>query len=150
MPDPFFTPAARRHAMQLARAIAPFADPLERRFRALLRRRSLSDAAIRACLAIAPAAASRCRSLRAFLEQVDYNGRRLAKLNIPPAEVKEILREFGKLLEARLGHAFPARARTTVPGHAAHGGERLPQRARGRGPGLLRTVSGGTGSPRPG
>ena len=96
--------------MQLARAIAPFADPLERRFRALLRRRSLSEAVIRACLAIAPAAASRCRSLRAFLEQVDYNGRRLAKLNIPPAEVKEILREFGKLLEARLGTRFqPAR-----------------------------------------
>src|SRR5689334_526301 len=110
MPDPFFTSAARRHAMQLAGAIAPFADHLERRFRALLERRSFSDSAIRACLAIAPSAASRCRSLRAFLEQVDYNGRRLAKLNIPPAEVKETLRAFGKLLETRLGQRFqPAR-----------------------------------------
>jgi signal transduction histidine kinase len=110
MTDPLLTPAARHHAMLLARAIAPLAARLERRFRALLRRRAYGDAAIRACLAITPAAASRRRSLRAFLEQVDYNGRRLAKLNVPPAEVKEVLREFAKLLEAKFGKRFqPAR-----------------------------------------
>src|SRR5690349_9169661 len=103
MIDPLFTPAARLHAMRLARAIAPFADLLESSFRGLLRRRTHSPASIRACLAISPAAASRCRSLRAFLEQVGYNGRRLAKLNVHPAEVKEVLGEFGKLLGARLG-----------------------------------------------
>ncbi|HEY2018328.1 MAG TPA: sensor histidine kinase [Bryobacteraceae bacterium] len=110
MIDPMLTPDARRHAMRLARAIAPFAARLERRFRALLRRRSFDATAIRACLAITPAALSRFQSLRPFLEQVDYNGRRLAKLNVPSAEVREILREFGKLVEARLEGRFqPAR-----------------------------------------
>jgi signal transduction histidine kinase len=110
MSDSLLTPAARRHARLLARAIVPFASGLDRRFRAILRSHAYSATTIRACLAITPAAASRCRSLRAFLEQVDYNGRRLAKLSVPPAELKEALREFGKVLDSKLGKRFqPAR-----------------------------------------
>lgn len=110
MADSLFTPAARRHAVRLARAIAPFAARLERGFRTVLRHRSYGATEIRALLAITPAAASRLRSLGRFLEQVDYNGCRLAKLNVPPGEVKELLREFGKLLEEQLPGRFqPAR-----------------------------------------
>ena len=94
----------------MVRAIAPTADRLDRRFAALLRRRRYNAAQIRAFLAITPAAASRLRSLPQFLEQVEYNGRRLAKLNVPPAAADEVLREFGGLLDPVLAGNFePAR-----------------------------------------
>jgi signal transduction histidine kinase len=65
---------------------------------------------LRAFLAITPAAASRLTSLNQFLEQVEYNGRRLAKLNVQPDEAKETLRAFGGLLNAMLPGQFePAR-----------------------------------------
>jgi signal transduction histidine kinase len=95
---------------RMVRAIAPAAGRLDRRFTALLRQRRYDAAQIRAFLAITPAAASRLRSLAQFLEQVEYNGRRLAKLNVPPAAVNEVLREFGGLLDPVLAGQFePAR-----------------------------------------
>jgi len=104
------TPAARRHAARMARAMAPAASRLDRRFAALLRQRRYDAAQIRAFLAITPAAASHFRSLPRFLEQVEYNGRRLAKLNVPLAEVGQVLREFGALLDPLLAGRFePAR-----------------------------------------
>ncbi len=91
-------------------AIAPAAGRLDRRFAALLRQRRYNALQVRAFLAITPAAASRLRSPAQFLEQVDYNGRRLAKLNVPPAAVNEVLREFGGLLDPVLEGRFePAR-----------------------------------------
>ncbi len=87
-------------------AIAPAADRLDRRFAALLRQRRYNAAQVRAFLAITPAAASRLRSLPQFLEQVEYNGRRLAKLNVPPSAVDEVLREFGSLLDPVLAGRF--------------------------------------------
>jgi signal transduction histidine kinase len=94
----------------MVRAIAPTAGRLDRRFAALLRQRGYNAAQIRAFLAITPAAASRLRSLAQFLEQVEYNGRRLAKLNVPPAAVNEVLREFDGLLDPVLAGNFePAR-----------------------------------------
>jgi signal transduction histidine kinase len=104
------TTAARRHVARMVRAIAPSADRLDRRFATLLRQRRYDAPQIRAFLAITPAAASRLRSLAQFLEQVEYNGRRLAKLNVPPALVNEVLREFGGLLDPVLAGRFePAR-----------------------------------------
>ena len=104
------TPAARRHAASMARAIRPSAERLDRDFLTQLRKRAYDDAQIRAFLAITPAARSRLRTLPQFLEQVDYNGRRLAKLNVPPAEVSEVLREFGAILDPVLGGQYqPAR-----------------------------------------
>ena len=70
MTESIFTPAARRHAVRLARSIAPFAARLDRSFRRILRRRSYGAAEIRALLAITPAALSRLLSLGRFLEQV--------------------------------------------------------------------------------
>jgi signal transduction histidine kinase len=108
--DRLLTAAARRHVARMVRAIAPTADRLDRRFAALLRQRRYNAEQIRAFLAITPAAASRLRTLPQFLEQVEYNGRRLAKLNVPPAAVAEVLREFGGLLDPVLAGNFePAR-----------------------------------------
>jgi signal transduction histidine kinase len=37
-----------------------------------------------------------------FIEQVEYSGRRLAKLNLPPSSIVEALQEYDRLLTARL------------------------------------------------
>jgi signal transduction histidine kinase len=110
MTDPLLTAAARRHVARMTSAIAPLADRLDRRFRTLLHRRGYGPAQARAFLAITPAAASHLPSLNQFLEQVEYNGRRLAKFNVEPGEAKEILKAFGPLLDAVLPGQFePAR-----------------------------------------
>jgi signal transduction histidine kinase len=110
MTDPLLTAAARRYIRRMTAATAAYADLLERRFRRILRQRGYGPAQLRAFLAITPAAASRLSTLNQFMEQVEYNGRRLAKLNVDPAEAKETLRAFGPLLEAVLGKSFePAR-----------------------------------------
>jgi signal transduction histidine kinase len=91
-------------------ATAAYADRLDRRFRTILRQRGYGAAQLRAFLAITPAAASRLSTLRQFIEQVEYNGRRLAKLNVGPSEAKDTLKAFGPLLEAVLPGRFePAR-----------------------------------------
>jgi len=106
---PLFTAAARRHARLMLRAIRPSADGLDRRLRAILRR-AYDDTACRAILGCTPAAAARLRSLPQFLEQVEYNGRRLAKLNVSPAGFSEALDQFESLLAPRIGDRFqPAR-----------------------------------------
>ena len=106
---PLFTPAARRHARLMLRAIRPLADGLDRRFRADLGR-TCDDLTRRALLACAPTAAARLRSLEQFLEQVRYNGRRLAKLNLSPAGAGEALDRFDSLLASRIAGRFqPAR-----------------------------------------
>src|ERR1051326_8292509 len=46
------------------------------------------------------------RSLNQFMEQVDYNCRRLAKLNIAPSEVLEVLRELGDIVNLELAGRF--------------------------------------------
>jgi signal transduction histidine kinase len=110
MTDPLLTAAARRYVARMCSAIAPHADRLDRNFRTLLRQRGYGAAQARAFLAITPAAASRLRSLSRFLEQVEYSGRRLAKLNVEPGEAQEILQAFGPLLDAALAGRFqPAR-----------------------------------------
>jgi len=94
----------------MLRALAPAAIRVERRCRTLLLGRPYDTAQIRALLAILPSAAARLRSLNQFLEQVDYHGRRLAKLNVPPPEVQEVLRELGAVPAEVLGGRFePAR-----------------------------------------
>jgi signal transduction histidine kinase len=104
------TPAASRYAAEMARAIKPAAALLDRRLSAALRKRGHNGGQVRALLAITPAAAARLRTLPQFLEQVEYNGRRLAKMNVSPAQVREALRDCGALLDPVLGGRFqPAR-----------------------------------------
>jgi signal transduction histidine kinase len=108
--DSLFTSAAMRHLRLLLRAVAPVAGRLDREFRAHLRQSAYEPALMRALSAVTPSAASRLRRISAFIEQVEYNGRRLAKLNLPPGEAVEILEEFDSLLDAALGGRFaPAR-----------------------------------------
>jgi len=105
-----FTKPARLHIRRLLHALAPLAAKLERQCRDRLLTRPYDRAQIRALLAILPTAASRLRTVAQFLEQVEYNGRRLAKLNLPPSEVGEVLRELGGILGTGLGGQFePAR-----------------------------------------
>ena len=80
--DSPITPDARVHLRLLLRSIRPLADRLDRQFRALLLQRPYDNAQIRALLAITPAAASRLRTLDQFLEQVEYQGRRLAAAGV--------------------------------------------------------------------
>ena len=110
MNRPLLTPAARRHLARLARALTPHLARLDRDSTARLRQRPYDAAQIKAFLAITPTAFARLRSVRQFLEQVEYHGRRLAKLNVPPGEVSEMLRELESLLEPLVGGRFdPAR-----------------------------------------
>jgi len=93
----------------MLRAILPLADGIDRRFRASLGRTS-NEATSRALIACAPTAASRLRSLDQFLEQVEYNGRRLAKLNLSLDGAGEALDRFNSLLDPPLAGRFqPAR-----------------------------------------
>ncbi len=110
MIDPLLTAAARRHVARFTSAVAPHAKRLDRCFRALLRRRGYDGLQTRAFLAITPAAASRLTTLGQFYEQAEYNGRRLAKLNVEPGAAKDTLRAFGTLLDRVLPGQFePAR-----------------------------------------
>jgi signal transduction histidine kinase len=94
----------------MTRAIAPGAARLEGEFSSRLRELGYKPLQIRALLAITPVAASRLRTFGQFLEQAEYNGRRLAKLNVAPAAVDELLREFNGLISPVLdGRYEPSR-----------------------------------------
>src|ERR1035438_3194056 len=104
------TPDARRHIARMGRAIAPAAPSLQRAFARKMADRGYGKPEIRALAALTPAAASGLRTIGHFLEQVEYNSGRLAKLNVPPSEALDALREFGELLDPVLGGRFePAR-----------------------------------------
>jgi signal transduction histidine kinase len=108
--ESLLTTAARRHVRLLARALAPVAGRLERRFRGRLRELRYDAAHTRALLAISPVAAARARSISRFLEGVQYYGRRLAKLNMPLADVKDRMTEFDGIVCEMLARAHaPAR-----------------------------------------
>jgi signal transduction histidine kinase len=89
---------------RLAKLLRPHAAALERRFLQRLRRRHFDPKQRRALTAITPGAASKLLSARRppgdFFEQVEYNGRRLAKLNLPPSRVVQALREYDSLLDS--------------------------------------------------
>jgi signal transduction histidine kinase len=83
-------------------------DWIDQRFRLWLRRQGYDSLQQRALLAITPTAAARLGSIARFLEQVAYNGRRLAKLNVPPAAVTEALQYFDSLCQAEFQKRFAA------------------------------------------
>ena len=106
----------RVHLQRLAAFLLPHADTLDRRFLARLKERNLEPAQfepkIRTALAsLTPGAAARVlangQPLLKFIEQVEYNGRRLAKLNLPPASIVEALQEYDHLLTPLLRKLLP-------------------------------------------
>ena len=106
----------RVHLQRLAAFLLPHADTLDRRFLAKLKERNLEPAQfepkIRTALAsLTPGAAARVlangQPLLKFIEQVEYNGRRLAKLTLPPSSIVEALQEYDRLLTPMLRKLLP-------------------------------------------
>jgi len=102
----------RAHLKRWAALFAPVADQADQCF--LTRLTSLGfDARQRKSLAaITPGAAARIlaegRPPADFFEQVEYNGRRLAKLRLSPTEIIRALREYDRILPSGLGPMDPA------------------------------------------
>jgi signal transduction histidine kinase len=86
----------------VAKLIQPELSPLENRFLTRLVELGFDKrqrAALRALTFGAVARiVSQGRRTRVFVEQVEYHGRRLAKLNLPPSDIVEALTEYDRLL----------------------------------------------------
>jgi signal transduction histidine kinase len=101
----------RSHLQRLAVILLPHADVLERRFLKKLERRRLEPRVRSALVALTSGSAARtlAKGLAPvrFIEQVEYNGRRLAKLNIPPSSIVEALQQYDALLTPMLRKLEP-------------------------------------------
>jgi signal transduction histidine kinase len=106
----------RVHLHRLAVFLLPHAETLDRRFLAKLKKGQFEakqfEPKIRVALAsITPGAAARILASGQpplkFIEQVEYNGRRLAKLNLPPSSIVEALQEYDRLLTPMLRKLLP-------------------------------------------
>ena len=106
----------RAHLQRLAVFLLPHAETLDRKFFAKLKSREFEphqyEPKIRAALAsLTPCAAARILASGQpplkFIEQVEYNGRRLAKLNLPPSSIVEALQEYDRLLTPMLRKLLP-------------------------------------------
>src|SRR5271169_809829 len=101
----------RVHLHRLAALLEPHTDKLDRRFLDRLRQLEFEPKQRIALAAITPGAAARIlahgRAPLKFIEQVEYNGRRLAKLNLPPSLVVEALQEYDSLLTPLLRKLRP-------------------------------------------
>lgn len=58
------------------------------------------------------------RTLPDYFEQVAYNSRRLAKLNVAPTEVVAALRDYARLADTLLANRYPRQAITLEPARA--------------------------------
>ncbi|MGA3189205.1 MAG: GAF domain-containing sensor histidine kinase [Bryobacteraceae bacterium] len=92
----------RVHLHRLAVLLEPHTDRIDRKFLNRLRKLEFEPRQRHALAAITPGAAARILSLGQpplkFIEQVEYNGRRLAKLNLPPSAILEALEEYDQIL----------------------------------------------------
>jgi signal transduction histidine kinase len=102
----------RVHLQRLAIFLAPHADALERRFLGRLKTLQFEP---RIRTALAPLTAGSAAKILAsgrpplkFIEQVEYNGRRLAKLNLAPSSIVEALQEYDRLLTPLLRTLLPS------------------------------------------
>jgi signal transduction histidine kinase len=92
----------RVHLLRLAVLLEPRADRIERKFMSRLRELEFQPKQRTALAAITPGAAARIlaagKTPLQFIEEVEYNGRRLAKLNLPPSAILEALQEYDRIL----------------------------------------------------
>ncbi len=100
------------YVRRLAERIGPHGEQIEQRWRRRLRRLGLrgDDPRLRALAAINPGASAALLAegnLTDFFERVEYNGRRLAKFDVPPSEVISSLREYEEALQPDLRRLFP-------------------------------------------
>jgi signal transduction histidine kinase len=94
--------AAVRAAGRLTLALPAGSREVEKAFDRELRKKGYDQRVRRALLHVTPAAAARVGSLRDFLEQVQYHGRRLAKLNLTPKRALEAFDLYGRLAPREL------------------------------------------------
>src|SRR6266568_7416127 len=101
----------RAHLVRLSTLIKPHSGYLDQRFRQRLRSRKYDQKQLKALSAITPGAAARIlgsdRPPADFFEQVEYSGRRLAKLNVPPIEIIAALRSYDAVLDPLLKKLLP-------------------------------------------
>mgnify|MGYP003330669183 CR=1 FL=1 len=92
----------REQLQRLASSLEPHLDKLDRRFAAVLKKQGVTARQCTSLLEISPGAAARIlssgRPAIHFLEQVEYQGRRLAKLNLNPSAVMAALEQYDILL----------------------------------------------------
>src|SRR5580693_2498407 len=101
----------RVHLHRLAALLEPHTDKIDRRFLRRLQELEFQPKQRVALAAITPGAAARILAKGQpplkFIEQVEYNGRRLAKLNLPPSSIVEALQEYDRLLTPMLRKLLP-------------------------------------------
>lgn len=96
----------RKPLAGLAQWLCPLSDGLEKQFVERLKGLRFASRQIQALIAITTGTAARMlgpakgsrKSMLDFLEQVEYSGRRLAKLNLPPGGIQQALQEYDRLL----------------------------------------------------
>lgn len=102
----------RVHLQRLAVFLLPHADALERRFIARLKTLGFEPKIRSALVALTTGSAAKIlasgRPPLKFIEQVEYNGRRLAKLNLAPSSIVEALQEYDRLMTPVLRKRLPA------------------------------------------
>jgi signal transduction histidine kinase len=101
----------RLHLERLSVVLGPHARDLDTQFRQRLRKARFDVRQIKALCDITTGAAARVLAAGApahtFFELVEYSGRRLAKLNVPPAHVLRALREYDRVLDPVLVLSYP-------------------------------------------
>ena len=101
----------RVHLQRLAVFLMPHTEALERRFVAKLKALQFEPKIRNALVALTTGSAARIlasgRPPLKFIEQVEYNGRRLAKLNLAPSSIVEALQEYDRLLTPVLRKLLP-------------------------------------------
>ena len=102
----------RVHLQRLSEFLLPHTDSMERRFLAKLKKLQFEPKIRSALVALTPGSAAKVlgtgQPALKFIEQVEYNGRRLAKLNLRPASIVEALQEYDRLLTPLLRKLLPA------------------------------------------
>ena len=106
-----------------AQLIQPHLGQLDASFRSRLKSlsggRAYNSLELKALFLISSGAVARIvssgRPLASFFEQVSYNSRRLAKMNVPPADVADALREYDGILDALLANRYPKQAASIRP-----------------------------------
>ncbi len=96
----------RKPLASLTEWLCPQSDRLEKQFVARLKVLRFETRQIQALICITTGTAARVlgpskssrKSMLEFLEQVEYSGRRLAKLNLPPGGIQQALQEYDRLL----------------------------------------------------
>ncbi len=100
------------HLELLAEVLEPRGASLGRRFQARLRKLGYNPRQRKALTAITPGAVALSTPgdlPGAFIEQVEYNGRRLAKLHLAPERIIQAIEEYSRLLEPALASLEPLR-----------------------------------------